>query len=124
MIQPVWLGRHVRGAIECHDIHLEVQPIHHTDVRTAPVIVVSGIDDRLKKGFRTRRRLVVLAAVVKAAAWAGLALRDVVSDVITAPGSCPEHRRQRTCACGTLPLLRYVYRQDAPGPDFPGSLSR
>jgi len=106
------------------DVHVEVHTIYDTDIRTTPIVVGRVVDHRLKKGFRTRRRLVVLAAVVEAAALAGLALRDVVSDVIPAPGPRPEHRRQRTGACGTLPLLRYVYGQDAPGPEFPGSLSR
>src|SRR4030095_9283375 len=125
MIQPFWVARHMLGArTEWLDVHIEVHTIHYTDIRKTPTVVGSDINGRLKKGFRTRCRLVRLAAIVEAAAVAGLALRGVVSDVITAPGSRPEHRGQRTCAYGVLPLLRYVYRQDSPGPDHPGSLSR
>src|SRR5262249_7282192 len=94
------------------------------DIRKTPMVVVWVIEGPLGKGFRTCRRLIILAAIVEGAALAGLALRDVVSDVIAAPGSRPEQSVQSTCADGSLPFRRYVYRQDSPGRDFPGSFSR
>src|SRR5262245_1210148 len=53
MIQPSWLERHVRGATDWLDVHIEVHTIHHTDIRKTPIAVVGVIDDPLGKGFRT-----------------------------------------------------------------------
>src|SRR5262245_21256450 len=125
MIQPEWIAQHVLGVrADGLDVHIEVHTVHYTDIRKTPMVVVWVIEGPLGKGFRTCRRLIILAAIVEGAALAGLALRDVVSDVIAAPGSRPEQSVQSTCADGSLPFRRYVYRQDSPGRDFPGSFSR
>jgi len=115
------------------DVHGKAHAIYRADIEIIFVVRSTRcrrrflVESPLGKGGCSRWSKLRLAGVVYTTSAAGLALRNVRGDVITATGSNPDIRAYTTVRAGVRPSRRYVYVSEhfgatssrVPKPKFP-----